>query len=133
MNVAAVDGAFRQWLAKMMPAGIYHAWLIETDAADVAAGGGAALLPWPPGPRDLHERLAFVYNVYTEPAHRRHGLARMVMTAIHDWCRGNDVGMVGLNASTDGHGLYASMGYTLAPAPMMCLALAPAPGGPTLS
>lgn len=83
----SVGPAFRDWLADMMPSGTYRAWLTETETNEVAAGGGLTILPWPPGPRYPTGRLGFVYNVYTEPAHRRRGHARLIMHAIHAWCR----------------------------------------------
>jgi GNAT superfamily N-acetyltransferase len=129
IDAAAVDRAFRDWLARAMPAGEYRAWLVETDdppekgfetaASRIVAGGGMTLIPWPPGPWYTGGRIAFVYNVYTEPAHRRRGLARMVMAAIHACCGAEGVGMAALNASGQAQSLYASMGYQLAPAPMM--------------
>ena len=51
LDAPALDTAFRAWLADMMPAGSYRAWLVETGAGDIAAGGGITVLPWPPGPR----------------------------------------------------------------------------------
>jgi GNAT superfamily N-acetyltransferase len=120
---AALDAAFRAWLARTMPAGVYHAWLAETATGEVAAGGGITVIPWPPGPHYPGDRLAFVYNMYTEPAHRHRGLARALMDAIHTWCRGNGVTSVALNASRDGRRLYASLGYVESSAPMMFLAL----------
>jgi GNAT superfamily N-acetyltransferase len=87
----------------------------------VAAGGGITISPWPPGPRYAGDRLAFVYNVYTEPAHRRRGLARRVMETIHDWCRDAGITSVALNASRDGKPLYESMGYAESSSPMMFL------------
>ena len=118
-----LGGAFRQWLTYHMPAGSYRAWLTETDDGQVACGGGATIIAWPPGPQYMGTTLAFVYNVYTEPAHRRRGLARQLMEAIHTWCREHDVTSVALNASRDGQQLYASLGYVESPAPMMFLAL----------
>jgi GNAT superfamily N-acetyltransferase len=123
-DAAALDRAFRTWLAAMMPAGTYRAWLVEAEAGDVVAGGGITVLPWPPGPTYSGDRLAFVYNVYTEPAHRRLGLARRLMHAIHAWCREAGIASVALNASRDGVPLYESMGYELASAPMMFFAVA---------
>ena len=120
-DAVALDAAFRGWLAQLMPSGAYRAWLAETDTGEVAAGAGLTVVPWPPGPRYPGERLAFVYNVYTEPAHRRRGLARLVMDTIHGWCRDNGVASVALNASRDGLPLYRSMGYVESPAPMMFL------------
>ena len=124
--------AFRTWLAGAMASGIYHAWVVETAAGRAAApsdeprqvaGGGITVLPWPPGPRYAGDRLAFVYNVYTEPAHRRRGLARLVMNAIHTWCREAGVLWVALNASADGRPLYEALGYYESPSPMMFLSL----------
>ena len=123
--------AFRRWIADAMASGLYRAWVVETagggtagpSTAAVVAGGGISLLPWPPGPRYPGDRLAFVYNVYTEPAHRRRGLARMVMHAIHAWCREAGVLWVALNASADGRPLYDSLGYYVSPSPMMFLSL----------
>jgi GNAT superfamily N-acetyltransferase len=137
MDVAALETAFRAWLSAMMPLATYRAWLVEThldqgDAAQgaggvspvVVAGGGITILPWPPGPRYMGDRLAFVYNVYTEPDHRRRGLARLIMETIHGWCRETGVASVALNASRDGQPLYESMGYAESPSPMMFLPMA---------
>jgi len=121
LDAAALDASFRAWLAETIPSGTYRAWLVEEDGGGVAAGGGVTILPWPPGPRYMGTRLAFVYNVYTEAAHRRRGLARLIMDAIHEWCRENGIASVALNASRDGLPLYQSMGYVESPAPMMFL------------
>ena len=96
----------------------HGAWAVESDAR-IVAGGGITLIPWPPGPWWPGERVAFVYNVYTEPAHRRRGLARRVMDTIHSWCRAEGIAAVALNASREARPLYESMGYTETPSPMM--------------
>ena len=122
IDTAALDRSFRLWLAEMMPSGTYRAWLVETEA-DIAAGGGISVLPWPPGPQYPGDKIAVVYNVYTEPAHRRRGLARQLMETIHAWCRHAGVSSVALNASHDGRPLYESMGYQLPSSPMMFFAI----------
>jgi len=126
MDEAAVAAAFRRWLDDAMPAGGYRAWVVEDVGSrnhPIVGGGGLTILPWPPGPRYLSDRLAFVYNVYTEPAHRRRGVARLIMKTVHSWCRANRISSVALNASGDGRTLYESMGYRVSPHPMMFLAL----------
>jgi GNAT superfamily N-acetyltransferase len=135
IDATMLSAAFRSWLARGMPAGIYRAWLVETEAGEVVGGGGITTLPWPPGPRYMGDTLAYVYNVYTEPAHRRRGLARLVMESIHAWCRDAGVMSAALNTSPDGLALYESMGYAVTPNPMMFLSFAnadgsPAPGSP---
>ena len=131
VDTDALDRAFRTWLAEMMPAGVYRAWVADAVGSAPGrrspmsvAGGGISILPWPPGPLYMTSRLAFVYNVYTERAHRRRGLARLIMDAIHDWCRETGIASLALNASTDGRPLYEAMGYQVAPNPMMFFAAA---------
>ena len=121
LDTTALGEAFRAWLVEVMPPGTYRAWLAETAEGEIAAGGGITILPWPPGPRYLGDRLAFVYNVYTEPVHRRRGLAHLVMDAIHAWCREAGITSRALNTSLDGRPLYESMGYAVAESPMMFL------------
>jgi len=123
MDPAAVDAAFRSWLAETVPSGTYRAWVAETPEAVVVAGGGFTLLPWPPGPQWLGGRVAFVYNIYTEPTHRLRGLARSIMDAIHDWCRTHGIGVVALTASAAARPLYESMGYGEAASPTLWAAL----------
>jgi GNAT superfamily N-acetyltransferase len=123
MDVARLEATFRAWLAALMPPGTYRAWLVETTDGQIVGGGGITILPWPPGPSYAGDRLAFVYNVYVDAAHRRRGLARQIMDAIHTFCRDAGITAVALNASRDGLPLYQSMGYVESPTPMMFLAL----------
>ncbi len=123
LDAPALEAAFRAWLHEMMPGGTYRAWLVEAGDGAVVGGGGISILPWPPGPQYPGDRLAFVYNVYTDPPHRRRGLGRLVMDAIHAWCRDHGVTSMALNASRDGQPLYHSMGYAESPSPMMFLPL----------
>ena len=118
-----VTKAFRDWVTKLLPAGTYRGWVVEGPSGDIVAGGGMTILPWPPGPWYVGGRMAFVYNVYTQPQHRRRGLARTIMDAIHTWCRDEGIGVVGLNASGQAQPLYESMGYHQMPAPMMIASL----------
>jgi GNAT superfamily N-acetyltransferase len=119
LDVPALEAAFRLWLADMMPAGVYRAWVVVAEDGTIAGGGGISILPWPPGPIDMGNKMAVAYNVYTEPAHRRHGLATLVMITIHDWAARHGITAIALNASRDGQPLYESMGYQVAPSPMM--------------
>lgn len=121
-----LEAAFRAWLHEHLPRGTYRAWLVEAHGAhdhSVVAGGGLTIIPWPPGPGYAGDRLAFVYNLFTEPAHRQRGLARLVMHAIHAFCREEGIGSLALNASQSGQPLYESLGYAVTPSPMMFLSL----------
>jgi GNAT superfamily N-acetyltransferase len=103
--------AFRGWINDGLRSHTYYAWVVAPGDGAIVGGGGVAILPWPPGPHGTGGPLPFVYNVYTEPAHRRRGLARLLMDAIHTWCRERGYQRIGLAASSDGLPLYQSMGY----------------------
>ena len=64
-----------------------------------------------------------MYNVYVERSHRRRGIARLVMEAIHAWCREERIESLALNASRFGQSMYESLGYVVTPSPMMFFAL----------
>jgi len=123
MDRAAVARAFRQWLDAAMAADVYRAWVVELAGGTIIGGGGITVWLWPPGPRHLGDRLAFVYNVYVDPTHRRRGVARLIMDTIHGWCRDAGVSSVALNASREARPLYEAMGYRDSPNPMMFLGL----------
>ena len=113
---------YAAWLQEHLPSGTYRGWVAEADGT-VVAGAGLTQLTWPPGPREFSGRLPIVYNVYTEPAHRRRGLARALMETVHVWCRDAGYSVVGLAASTYGRALYESLGYRASPSPYMFLTL----------
>jgi GNAT superfamily N-acetyltransferase len=123
MDTVLVSSKFRRWLFDALPSGVYRAWVAETTDGTIVGGGGITVVPWPPGPHYPGDRLAFVYNLYTQPPHRRSGVARQVMDAIHAWCRSAGISSLALNASADGRALYESLGYEEATSPMMFLAL----------
>jgi len=111
------------WLRHAIPAKTYLGWIAEADNGEVVAGGGLIVMPWPPGPVTMDPRCGFIFNVYTQPAHRKQGLARQLMDAMHDYCRAEGIERVVLNASVFGQSLYDSMGYVVADEPMMRLRL----------
>ena len=115
--------AFELWLRQALPSKTYLGWMAVTGDAAVVAGAGLIVIPWPPGPISMDPRCGFVFNVYTDPAHRKQGLARRLMDAIHHHCRAEGVERMVLNASTFGESLYQSMGYVRTDEPMMRLRL----------
>jgi len=97
LEKAMADGSFRAWLA------------FENDHA--VAGGAILISPWPAHPYDLECRRATILNVYTDPTHRRRGLARTLMQTMIDWCQRQGFARVTLHASDDGRHLYESLGF----------------------
>ncbi|OAI39383.1 hypothetical protein AYO38_07795 [bacterium SCGC AG-212-C10] len=106
----AMGVQFIPWLERQFAAGTYCQWLVEHEG--VAVGGAAV---WTkdrlPGVRGPRMNVAYVLNVYVDPAHRRYGLARRMMEAILAWSREQGFSTVELHASDQGRPLYASMGF----------------------
>ena len=97
-------------LARGLADGSYRGWLVEAEHG-VVAGGGVIVLEFQSHPIDPRPRRAFVVNVFTEPAHRRRGLARRLMEAVLVWARSEGLGSLYLHASDDARPLYESLGF----------------------
>jgi GNAT superfamily N-acetyltransferase len=57
-------------------------------------------------------RWGHIASLYTEPSHRRRGLARRLMRTILDWCMVHQVDHVTLSASDEGRPLYESLSFS---------------------
>lgn len=108
---AIIENASIDHLAALMEAREYFGFVAEHQG-EIVAGGGVWLRPLLPRPGTLQGALeAYVLNVYTEPEHRRGGIARAIMEAILDWSREQRVARVVLHASKEGRGLYEDLGF----------------------
>ncbi|HTP88129.1 MAG TPA: GNAT family N-acetyltransferase [Bryobacteraceae bacterium] len=105
--VESAEPYFRQAVAD----GSYRAYLVETEAGEVIAGGGLLIAAWPGFPGERQSRRAWILNMYTEPAHRRRGIAKQIVQMIVDVCRVEGFTAVALHASNDGRPLYESLGF----------------------
>lgn len=104
--------ASAEWIGSLVATGEYAGWLVEYERA-IVAGGGMLLGDIGPGPGCYRmSRRAHIVNVYTEPDHRRRGLARQLMQTMLDWCEHHGFNMVTLHASDEGRPLYQSLGFT---------------------
>jgi GNAT superfamily N-acetyltransferase len=107
----AYASEFQTFAAQAMTAGTFLSWLAETEDGEVVAGGAILIVPWPANPKHRKQQRAFLFNVFTEPAFRRLGIARSLIQEMLDWCRGQGFGSVFLHASEAGRPLYQSMGF----------------------
>ena len=98
-------------IARGLRDGTYRGWLVESDGSGVVAGAGVITLEFQPHPIDPRPRRAWVVNMYTEPAHRRRGLARRLMETVVVWCRAEGMRFLHLHASAHGRPLYESLGF----------------------
>jgi GNAT superfamily N-acetyltransferase len=109
-EVDAMDAAYARQLSRMLADGSLRAWVIEAEGR-VVAGGAILIAEWLPRPRDLTRRLAYLHSVYTEPEHRRRGLARLIVRAAIEACRADGLRRLTLHASGEGRPLYESLGF----------------------
>ncbi|HXE90785.1 MAG TPA: GNAT family N-acetyltransferase [Terriglobales bacterium] len=91
--------------------GGYRGWLAVAPDGRVMGGGGVVLHDWLTHPLNLNPQRAYVLNVYVYPEFRRQGVARRLMAAIVEWCRGQGFPVIWLHASDEGRPLYESMGF----------------------
>jgi len=103
--------AFLPWLLGKIETGEYRAWFAVAPDGSIAAGAGLWLQEWMPSRVGRDSRRGYILNVYTEPAYRRRGLARMLMRTILAHCRAQGLAMAALNASDEGRPLYESLGF----------------------
>ncbi|MCA2225963.1 GNAT family N-acetyltransferase [Nonomuraea aurantiaca] len=78
-----------------------------------------------PGPGNPSGEVGYVFNVVTDPAHRRRGYSRSCMAALLDWYRDRGIRTIDLRASSEGEPLYRSLGFALSRDPAMRLRLQP--------
>ncbi|MFE6891695.1 GNAT family N-acetyltransferase [Streptomyces sp. NPDC057694] len=75
------------------------------------------------GPGNPSGVSAHIFNVCTDPGHRRQGYSRACMEALLAWYEERDVRRVDLLATADGEPLYASLGFARTAAPSMRVTL----------
>jgi GNAT superfamily N-acetyltransferase len=98
-------------LVTLIEAREYFGFLAEYEG-QVVGGGGVWLRPLLPQPGTRRACMeAYVLNVFTEPNHRRVGVARALMEAIIEWGQSQGVVRIVLHASKDGRPLYESLGF----------------------
>lgn len=107
---AAIE-ANRDLFRTALADGRYRGFFAVDNSNRVVAGGGIISHQFHTGPLDASRRRSWIVNVYTEPSHRRRGLARMVMQALLNLCRELGWTAVLLHASSDGRPLYDSLGF----------------------
>lgn len=106
-----LEAAVRRYVERAMPAGTFHAWVVEADGVPVA-GGGLQLRTLMPRPGYVHgEPEGLIVSMWTEPEHRRRGLGRRIVEAILGWCAERGIRRLTLHASDDGRPLYEAFGF----------------------
>src|SRR5687768_2018652 len=72
---------FTDWLRERLASGEYIG-LLALDGEPLAASAGLWKMPFPPGPLNQVPHRAYILNVYTDPAYRRRGLAKQLVSQL---------------------------------------------------
>ena len=88
----------------------FVAFVVELDG-EVVSGGCGWLEEHLPSPYQLDARRGHIASMSTDPAHRRAGHGRAVMTGLMGWFAERDVPRVDLRATPDGLPLYEDVGF----------------------
>jgi len=110
--LAAMAAPFRAWLEPRLANGAYAGFIAEENG--MAAGGvGLMVVDWPPHPEHPSEdKRGYVLNLFVEPAHRRRGLASLLMAACGAEFARRRVTFRFLHATKMGIPLYKDAGWT---------------------
>ena len=109
-----------RYFATALPGGEFRAWLAEADG-EIVASGGLVIHAIPPTAYNLAGREGYIMNMYTQPEWRRQGIGAAILRAILDYLQAQDVPLVSLHATPDGHRLYARYGFEPTNEMRLCL------------
>nr|WP_037909228.1 GNAT family N-acetyltransferase [Actinacidiphila yeochonensis] len=87
-------------------------FVVDAEGGGLAACAVGTVEERLPSPGAPSGRFGFVFNVCTDPAHRRRGYARAAVEALLAWFTAEGVHRVDLHATVDAAGLYRSLGFT---------------------
>jgi GNAT superfamily N-acetyltransferase len=118
-----VGADYRIWVGPKLESGEYLGWFALAPDCSIAAGLGLWLMDNPPSLFVPGRWRGNIVNVYTEPPHRRKGLASALMRTAIAWCSAHEVPTIVLHSTPDGRALYESLGF--APTTEMRLTLSP--------
>ena len=110
-NLVKQRDNFAVWARRKMQDNEFFTWFVM-DGETIVGGTGIWVIDWPPGPDIVEGGRACIYNVYTEPEHRRQGLAEHLMRIILKWCQERGIHSIMLHASDAGRPLYEKLGFT---------------------
>jgi GNAT superfamily N-acetyltransferase len=92
--------------------GTIGVFVVDGDDERLAACGIGLIDRRMPGPYTPTGQWGYISGMVTDPAHRRRGHARAIMTELMRWFAGRGIGRVEMHATSDAEELYRSFGFT---------------------
>jgi len=111
-SLAAADRAYAVWARRLLRTGDLVGFLAVLRDGTVVAGGCVWLREHQPHPVLAGGRVPYLLSMYTEPAHRRRGLATKIVRAATRWARARGFPRFFLHASEKGRGVYEKLGWS---------------------
>lgn len=111
LQTEGIDKAFCDWVRPRIADEEYIGWFALAEDASIVGGAGLWRRDGTPLAISLETTRGYVMNVYVDPAHRRQGLARGMMTLMLDWCHAHKIRAISLHASDAGRHLYQTLGF----------------------
>ncbi|MDR3546546.1 MAG: GNAT family N-acetyltransferase [Candidatus Limnocylindrales bacterium] len=104
-------GRIEEYLRSHVPDGRFRVW-VAVGGGHVVGMAGLIVVDRPPHPRSRRAPEAMVFNVMTDPAWRRRGVATAMLQAVIADGRALGCRRLLLRTSDDGKRLYAGLGFT---------------------
>jgi GNAT superfamily N-acetyltransferase len=100
----------------------FHYYLFEKDESIIGGCGLSVfrIIPFASNPTGL---MAYLFNMFVEPAYRRQGVGSALMRHIYGICKKEGIHYIGLHASPMGQYLYESEGFFVSTSFMQLLPL----------
>ena len=109
-DVTELREATRRYIREKVGSCELRCWIAELDGVPVASAA-VMVRHGPPNLKDLRRREAYVLNVYTQPEHRRKGLATALTQRVLEWCASRGIRKISLHATGDGARIYERFGF----------------------
>ncbi|MFC4529438.1 GNAT family N-acetyltransferase [Sphaerisporangium dianthi] len=121
--------AAEAWFAeRLADTGGFAAFVVDEPDSGVVCGAAGMCDRRAPGPSNLTGTQGHVFNISTDPRHRRRGHARACLEALLAWFRDEtDAKVINLNATGDGADLYRAAGFVAPRFPALQLRIAELP------
>ena len=102
--------AFENWAVGAIERG-HHTGFVAEHQGQAVSSLSLIFPEYSPRLQDLDAHRPYIFNIYTEPQHRRKGLARKLVEMALELCQERGATLVALHASEDGRALYESLGF----------------------
>ena len=102
--------ALREYYERHLADGSFVSW-IALDEGRIVATSGMSFVEKPPYFACPNGRIGLLSSMYTEPAYRRQGIAKELLSRVVEEARAHACGVVQVTASEMGMLLYADFGF----------------------